>query len=577
MDGSGVRLDSAERRLRPGLLGLAIAFLSMMLMLATEPSLAIGWDEGFNLGHEERVRDWFRALWDPPRFARTWQPPNLMEELVEPDPLRPPRPEDCDSREKLMSSRVIEWFWAFAREQPHGHPPFYAWVGLLGDLVRPGGSVLSKARFGTMLAFSITIGALFTAFARRRGLWAGIASAGAFALQPRLFGHGHFAHYDGLLTCLWVGAILTFSRAVEPDLDGTLRRSPRWLWVIGFGMLCGAAAATKLTGWFVPIPFIVWTLLYRDRRGFLALLAGGVVGVLVLYALVPPFWHDPVAGVYRFLYANLTRARTTRIPTLFLGEIIYTPKDSLPWYNTLVWTVLITPVGFLILSLVGLIWAIGHARSQRLGMLFVAHWLFLLVLRALPHTPGHDGERQFLAGFGCLSLVAGLGGAWLADTLGRWGRAVVAGSLVEGLVAIALVMPIPLSYYSPLVGGAPGASKLGMEPTYYWDALTDEALAWLRAHTGPNEKILFPSSPSIWRYLVRTNKLPQGALFQVPGRPVWYVLQNRPGAFEAVDRDLVARVGPRHVLVEKQGVPLIWAFPYAEFEASQAHVSRGSK
>ena len=32
--------------------------------------------------------------------------------------------------------------------------------------------------------------------------------------------------------------------------------------------------------------------------------------------------------------------------------------------------------------------------------LIALHWAFLLALRAMPHTPGHDAERQFLAAFG---------------------------------------------------------------------------------------------------------------------------------------------------------------------------------
>ena len=53
------------------------------------------------------------------------------------------------------------------------------------------------------------------------------------------------------------------------------------------------------------------------------------------------------------------------------------------------------------------------------------------------------------------------------------------------------MMPVPLSYFSPLVGGLPGATALGMEPTYYWDALSPEARRWLAEHTEPPDE---PSS-----------------------------------------------------------------------------------
>ncbi len=418
-----------------------------------------------------------------------------------------------------------------------------------------------------MIAFSLTGGALFAFLARRRGTWAGAAAAGAWALQPRLFAHGHYAHYDALLACLWVGSILAFIKAIEPDARTSA--NPRWGWVVAFGLLIGAAAATKLTGWFLPLPFVAWALIYRDRRAGRALAIAGVVAAMTAYALIPPWWVDPLGGVEGFLGSNLTRGRTTYIPTQFLGQVYLTPKGSLPWYNTLVWTAFVTPVGFLILAIVGAGWTVRHARSRRIWTLVILHWAALLILRALPHTPGHDAERQFLPAFGCLALCAGLGAAWIVERLGRWGRAIVVAALFEGAASVAVMMPVPLSYYSPLVGGLPGAARLGMEPTYYWDALSGTALDRLNRATAPSDSILFPVTTGSLRYLTQTGKL-RPALLDVATAehagiaPAWYVVQNRPGAFTPQDRALVARARPEDVLVAKWGVPLIWAFPRLE-------------
>ncbi len=109
------------------------------------------------------------------------------------------------------------------------------------------------------------------------------------------------------------------------------------------------------------------------------------------------------------------------------------------------------------------------------------------------------------------------------------------------------MMPVPLSYFSPVVGGLPGASALGMEPTYYWDALDADACRWLREHTPPGRTVVFATNPTSWLYLRQTGELPH-RLFpfdpdpRSPDPPAWYVLQNRPGAFPDVDRG--AR-GPR--------------------------------
>ena len=247
----------------------------------------------------------------------------------------------------------------------------------------------------------------------------------------------------------------------------------------------------------------------------------------------------------------------------FLNTVYDTPREWLPWYNTLVWTVLVTPVGFLVMACAGFWSALRSWRSEPIGPLLVVHWVFLLVLRALPHTPGHDGVRLFLPAFGVLSLLAGRGARWMVDRWGRWGTPIAA-SVIEGMVSIAIMMPMPLSYYSPLVGGLPGATALGMEPAYYWDSLTPGALRWLTKHTPPGQTIQFAAMPQSVYYLPRSARYPDA----------WppSILANRNGScFRTVRRVeryrawLVATGHPQYT-VSKLGVPLLWVFPYSELE-----------
>jgi len=542
--------------------GLAVVVATLALMVATEPYLAIVWDEGQGLGREDRVRLWFRALRDPGGFAATFEPPRVAHWQ---EKIPPPRRDQVDTRAKLFEPRTLAWFWPFAREEPLGHPPFFALVGLAGDALVPSWSTLPRARFGPMLVFSLTAGALYLFAARRWGLTPAALSAGAWVLQPNLFALGHYATYDALLAGLWVGSILAFVGATRLG-EAASDAPPRWGRVLLFGLLAGCAAATKLTGWFLPWPFVAWTLLRRDRRGAWTLAIGGAVALATLYALIPPWWADPVGGFEQFLRSNLTRAQTIPIKTLFLGRVYQTPIESLPWYNTLVWTVFATPVGFLGLALAGARRGLVRAQAEPVAALALGHWAALLVLRSLPHTPGHDGIRQFLPAFGCLALVAGPGAAWAVGRFGRWGQALLAASLAEGALSVALMMPVPLSYFSPLVGGLPGASALGMEPTFFWDALTDEPIDWLNGHTGPLEKVKFATETSAWTLLRDEGRLRPGIWRNDPGHWAWYVVQNRPGSFSWIDRDLVAHARPAHVVL-KQGVPLIWIFPFAEVEA----------
>ena len=226
---------------------------------------------------------------------------------------------------------------------------------------------------------------------------------------------------------------------------------------------------------------------------------------------------------------------------------------------------MVTPVGLLILTLAGVIRSIRQHRSEPLGLLILGNWAMLLALRALPHTPGHDGVRLFLPAFGVMSLLVGLGARQILDAFGRWARIAVAAAVVEAIASVWLLMPVPLSYFSPLVGGLPGAARLGMEPTYYWDGLSAEALQWLRDNTPPGRTIRFATFPTSWLYLRQTGDLPRRLEPIDPGLPAWYVMQNRPGAWSRTDRQLVERCTPA-LVSQKLGVPLVWIFPWAALE-----------
>ena len=556
-----------EGNSRLGLQALLATALTLTLLMVTTPQLPIVWDEAYTLSRLDRVRAWFRAIHDPTSFVRSFEPEKFHP--LE-DRLPPPEAKDIHQRSDLFRHAVIRWFWPFAREEPHGHPPFYAWVALSGDLLIPSAHELLRVRLGTMLAFSLAAAALFLFISRRWGQAAGWTSAGAWALHPHLFALGHYATYDALLASMWMLTTLAFASTCDPFPRTALKHAG---WVLLTGMLWGMALATKFTAWFLIAPLLAWSLWSYSRRIWQTLALSGLVSLLTFVALTPPLWADPLGGLIGFFQSNLSRGKTIPIKTLFLGQVYETPTGSLPWYNVAVWVVLSTPVISLLLELAG-IWAVVKNRKlQPSGLLLLLSALTVLVLRSLPHTPGHDGTRQLAVGLGGLAALAGPGLILLSKAW-QWPNTLRVGMtgalLIEGLLSLWFMMPVPLSYFSPLVGGLPGAVALGMEPTFYWDALSDGALKKLDEHTPTGQTILFASNPIAWTYR-ETGRLKTG-LWPFEGRNfAWYVVQNRPGSMGPFEKALVKRLGSSEsfILAEKFGVPLIWAFPALEVQTQQ--------
>ena len=495
-----------------------------LLLIVTSPRLAIVWDEGDTIVRAESLEtlaDWRQAG---------------------------------------------AWPYTVVRE---GHPPLAGLLIYGGERIAP--SVLdplTRARLGPMLLFSLAAGAMFYRLKRDYGLWiVGLVAIAVLLTMPRMFAHAHFATLDGVLSACWVLAWATFAPA---------RQS--WLWTPLFGLALGLTLAAKFTGWLAPLPFIGWAVLYRDRGGLRALAIGLPLAVLVFVALNPPLWQQPFEGLRAFFTLNLNRGDNPglNITTQFFGRL-YNLDHPLPWYNTLVWTLIVISPMSLMLGGVGLVATVRRWRTDPVSMLLVLQWLTLIVVRALPWAPPHDGIRLFLPSFAFFAALAGVGAgrALYRETLYSqdkivaqgWAKVAIGIALVMGTLDAVAYFPYGLSFYNRLIGGLRGATALGMEPTYYWDSLDAETLAWLAEHTADDEKIAFASAPPQNLMLLKRwgllDKTPDD-----PGRFRWYVVQRRPSGLQPADRWLTEHTTPAFER-SLSGVPLLDVYDFADYVRAQ--------
>ncbi len=525
---------SGPARAFDALIAVLIAAAVLAALLGTSRDYALAFDEAFTIDREITLAQWFAAVLEPPRAS---------------------------NRSDFFSREVLEDYWRFSRQEPDGHPPFYALLGLAGWwLVRGWFDPLTCYRFGPMALTAMTSGVIYWFLARRRGRLAGLTAVLVLVLMPRTFAHAHYAHYDMPVTCLWLLAQAAFFKSL---------RSVRW--VIAFGIILGLAAGTKLTGWFAVVPPLCWWFIHEGiplarrllrhisfdgrtrvsapasplkRSATRALVIGIPLAALTLYAIQPAWWTAPIAGVERFLVSNLTRDQTVPVTSLYLGTVY---RFALPWHNTLVLTAVTTPVLVVALGLVGLGSTLARARSAPDELIWVLSWSVLMIVRALPNAPGHDMERLILPSLASLSVLAGLGVGYLADRLGSGRLGVVAPTIAtlavgECLLGIAQTYPYNLSYYNHAVSGLPGAERLGFDQSYYCETLGPEFLDWVRRQSlrEPVE-LHFPLGLLNIVLLRHWGVFPEGVKVANldPVTNPYYVLQRQPGRLRS--HGLVAR------------------------------------
>ena len=318
----------------------------------------------------------------------------------------------------------------------------------------------------------------------------------------------------------------------------------------------------------------------RPRPGLQTLAIAVPLAVLTLYAIQPPWWFEPVRGPSRFLASNLSRAKTQPLPTLYLGTIY---EFALPWHNTIVLTAVTTPVIVLSLGLIGIAFCLVRRRDAPWLMIWPLSWATLMIIRALPNAPGHDGIRLFLPSVASLAVLAALGASWLVERLGSGRRflvPLVAGVAVgECLLGIAQTYPYTDSYFNVATGGLKGAQRAGFELTYYWETAGREFLDWAGTKASKQPVTFSFAMDATNHDLMREwGVIPPGVRIidlnaPATGNPVepdYYVQQFRRGLWYPDDRWL-DRFGHPVFAIRRQGVDLLRVYTHQESLEAALH------
>ncbi len=521
--------------------------LAFIALITTSEMLPLTWDEGETIDRAQKIATWFHDA-------------------------------------KPLSRESIREHWIFTT-QIEGHPAGYGIVIAAGHAATKSFLPPKTAyRFGPMFLFAAAAAAVFWRIEKTISAKAAYATVAAMLLIPRLFTHVHIAACDSTLTACW---LLTWALF---DLK-TVRRTLPW------GIILGLTLSAKFTGWVAIVPFFLSVFVLKDEtplsKRLLRFANGLGVALLTFFVLNPPLWFDPLHGFIQFFTLNTNR-NNFNISVLFLDRM-YNLDHPLPWYNTIVWTAITIPLGFLMLLFYGIGNALFRGKdSRRLQTVVVVslHALSLLIVRAIPGTPPHDGVRLFITTFAFLAILVGIGAdAFWSVHFRRIRIGLCAIVLIYGIGVFNLYWYAPqwLSYYNAAIGGLSGAAKAGMEPTYYWDSLDREVADWLDEHTKPDELVLFCASSTKTLLLqknwgeLRTHFYRKGAKDQQGKKIRYYVLQRRPSGEFPVDKRLIQQAKPVYVKVIHRGgwgvwnlddVPILEIYEFADYHKARQGVQR---
>jgi 4-amino-4-deoxy-L-arabinose transferase-like glycosyltransferase len=467
------------------------------------------------------------------------------------------------------------------------HPPLGRWLlgiaSMLGETFEvllkgpdPTGYYVLAGRLAPALAFGLLVGILTAVAGRLWGLAAGMSAGFALVTMPRVFAHAHLGALDTFLAFFWTMALLAGERA--------LRSQRPVLAMMAAGAVWSLALLTKIHAWFLLPLLGLWSFMrLPPRRALLAMTVWTVVGIGLFWAGWPWLWYDSWARLWEYWTTGVERA-TIRVE--YFGRV-FADRD-VPWHYPWVYFATTVPVGLQASGILGVHRAWKERRTDPFPLLLAGSILFFLILFST-RVPVYDGERLFLHVFPAWAMLIGLGFGWLWDrgTCGRRGRIVIGALLIGQGFGVVAMYPFGLSYYNMLAGGLPGARALGLELTYWSDAIDNELLDRLAREARPGASAamvptLYPGQGAVTtgfnRVLARREIILQDDA--AANRSEWVVVSRRIAYWRPDLVDRLHRGGGRRVAARTRfGVELsaLWHFPPPSHEARDDHPRDSSR
>jgi hypothetical protein len=381
------------------------------------------------------------------------------------------------------------------------HPPLGRWLlGLTHAIFDPRPNAteavwIPGARLAPATVFSWAVFLVGMVIGRQYGAWPALAASVVLALSPRAFAHAHFAALDTLAAVSALTAILGVYWAARAE-------EIRWWRFALAGVLWGLALLTKINGFLLFAPIVLWLVVRLRLRAVIPVCVWFVAGGATFFLGWPWLWNAPWPRLVEFLATATARQS---LSNFYEGQA-WRDIDT-PWHYPWVMTGVTLPLGILALGLVGLFWPPTDTTGRRLPLLVIFNLVAALLPFSLPGVAVYDGARLFLIVYPLWAMLAGLGVArlrqlcdhtsWMCLRRSQVDIA-IATLLLAQCVGVVIYHPFQTSYYNLLVGGLRGAERLGFEVNYWGDAVDHRLLA-RTAQVADVRPVFFAPNLALWQ------------------------------------------------------------------------------
>jgi 4-amino-4-deoxy-L-arabinose transferase-like glycosyltransferase len=362
-------------------------------------------------------------------------------------------------------------------------------------------------RLGNMILVSVMVAVLYLWIEKSYGWIAGVSTVAILLALPRFFFHAHLAALD--IPATFAVVMMTFLYIQWMD-----KRS--WVWTLALGLIFSLAIATKVNALFVPPTLFLWELIFQRRTYLFSRLIFATLIGMVLSNLFWP-WLFPDFGPRLLEYIRFITIDHWEIWQWYFGEAYMPP----PWHFPFVILWAVVPLAITLLYVIGTVRAVrNREQDSGLGVLFILSALIPLLALSIGQSMVYDNDRLFMPAFPFLAALAGIGFAWIIAAIRKYvgqnqkpwlapalSVAFILLVFLPPLISTVTLYPHLLSYYALSIGGLPGATKLGLETTY-WCETYDEALTYINENAEPGDILwVQPWSHDVLVYYQLTEKL----------------------------------------------------------------------